>query len=473
MKEWLNRINYGVFALAILLLLAALFLTMSTPSDLESAARPPLKPLAGSSFQHPQKAYDLIGENVLQLKTEPVGLQLPDLRKSLAYYGRNGRPDADPNSTMMNFGFLGTPGAVGVTPYTSTYLVYDKKQSPPRYQFSPQNAETALWIEVQPDGNQAQVNVRMKDDSGQLITTPSANARFTIQEKPFVRTDSGAWEIGKYRVDGTLLARQRARWFGQDRFFERHGGPEYQQFADKQRIEFGEAAAAYTVHLSAGDVLVWDNERWSVAEPGLQTLGKPILIVKKVDERLINFELWDPEGKIKVVLNLLKGNEPAPSGNILQSFKFVGSRTRSQFTFEINKQRIMLSPHDWLLQTDKGWKKLKSLEEIDAYVEGKATGLLFVFDGVEKRDDRQVLLGTLFNKSRSDFQKIEMVMETGAGLTPAAPGITAPTQTAPTFQAPQPPQIPPLQARANLGERPLELHPHTRTDIREYQTKSR
>src|SRR5262249_15243613 len=156
---------------------------------------------------------------------------------------------------------------------------------------------------------------------------------------------------------------------------------------------------AYSVYIQVGDTLVWDNDRWEVATPGEDTLGKPLMVVKKVDERLITFEVWDPEGKSKVMLNLLKSNEPPPAANILQAFKYVGSRTRSQFVFELNKHRVMLSPQDWLLQTDKGWKKLTTHDEIDAYVEGRTPGLLFVFDGVEKRDDRQLLVGTLFNKS--------------------------------------------------------------------------
>jgi len=65
-------------------------------------------------------------------------------------------------------------------------------------------------------------------------------------------------------------------------------------------------------------------------------LGKPLLVVKKVDERLMTFEVWDSEGKTKIALNLLKSSEPPPPVQLLQSFKFVSSRTRSQFVFEIN-----------------------------------------------------------------------------------------------------------------------------------------
>jgi hypothetical protein len=132
--------------------------------------------------------------------------------------------------------------------------------------------------------------------------------------------------------------------------------------------------------------------------------------IKKIDDRLMSFELWDAEGKNKITLNLLKSTEGWVPQNI-QAFKFVGARTRTQFVFEINKERILLSPQDWLLLIDNNWKKLTTPEEIDAYVERKTIGPLFVFDGVEKKDDKQVMQGTLFNSTRTDTQSVEIPMQ--------------------------------------------------------------
>lgn len=471
MKEWLNWINLGVAGLVLLLLFLAFIFYIQTSTPIESPQETFIKPKEpSSSFSQPTNSYEAIGNPAFELKSTAIGLQLPDLKKTLVYFGRNGRPDADPNSTVLNLGFSGSNSSNPLIPGKPAFIVYDKSHSPPRYEFSPQNAATSLWITVQPEGsNQARVDVGMKDENGELIETPSANRTFTIQEKPVVGS-AAAWDVGKFRADGTLLARQRARWYGIDRFFERHGGEEYQHFLDKQRIEFGENENAYSVYVQVGDALSWDGDRWKEATPGEETLGKPLLVVKRVDDRLINLELWDPEGKSKVVLNLLKSNEPPPPPNVLQVFKYVGSRTRSQFVFEINKQRVMLSPHDWLLQTDKGWKKLATHDEIDAYVDGKTQGLLFVFDGVEKRDDRQILLGTLFNKSRSDIQKIEMVMETGASLSPATQNGSSATPTYPPHAVPTPQQI---RTPSPSGEKPMELRPHARSDIREYKKKLR
>ncbi|MBA2728880.1 MAG: hypothetical protein H0U49_12000 [Parachlamydiaceae bacterium] len=378
--------------------------------------------LPESVFLQSKEAYDSIDEPVMHLKTGKISLQLPDLKNVLAFHGKNNRPDADPANNVLHIGFTGEKSPISLLPNESYYLLYDRKQTPPRYVLSPNNSETPLWMEVSSSGNQGLVKVRLKDETGTIIQEPASNAQFTLAEKPQNAAAPAVWDIGKVRVDGTLLARQKARWFGIDKFLERHGGPEFQLTIDKQRIDFGEAEEGYSVFISKDSILVWDNNHWKVAAPGAETLGKPILIIKKIDEKLMNFELWDAEGKNKVILNLLKSNESSIPPNLMASFHFLGAKTLSQFVFEINKERMTLAPQDWLLFVDKGWRKLTTPEEIDAYVDRKTLGYLFVFDAVEKRDDKQVMVGTIFNRARNDLQHVELLMQqSSAGMTPYVP----------------------------------------------------
>jgi len=74
---------------------------------------------------------------------------------------------------------------------------------------------------------------------------------------------------------------------------------------------------------------------------------------------------------------------------------------------------MLLSPHDWLLLTESTWKKLQTPEEIDAYVERRTVGPLFVFDQIERRDDRQVIIGSLYNSSRTEKVVIELSLQQG------------------------------------------------------------
>lgn len=415
--RWLVWLNCIIGVLIVLLLAGTAMMRLQRPKEIRCSD--PISKHCGlpkGAFAREPEAYTAIASSLLELQSVPPSLQLPDLRQHLIYYGKNGRPDAHTIHTFLHFSLSGNKTVVSIAPGERLYLLYDKKSAPSHYVFSPTNQETSLWIEAVPQDNEAFVKVFMKTDKGELIVEPEQYAQFKLPEKEFIRYAGAAWEIGAWRVDGTLLARQRARWFGGDCFLEKHGGEDYQHVVGKQRIDFGENEDLYSVFVGIGDCLIWNGKQWQAVSPGEDSLKHPLLMIKKIDERLMSFELWDVEGKGKVVLNLLKSTEPWTAHHahtIQNTFKFVGARTRTQCVFEINHERMLVSPADWLLFTPKGWKKLETEEDIDHYVKRKLSGMLFVFGGLARKEDRQVMLGTLYNPSRSDFQEVEIPIQGG------------------------------------------------------------
>jgi hypothetical protein len=422
-KKWLSLVNMSLAGIGIFLLLASAGLMFARPGEIAVVDSSMLKStLPRGAFVQSKAHYEAINSSLLTLKFSPANLQLPDLRKTIIFYGKNGRPDAqiDSKDSVLFFAFTGNKAPFSIASGEKRYILYDKRMNPPQYVFSPQNEETPLWIEATARGNETIVKVGMKSENGDIIHEPSSYAQFELPEKEYARIGNNTpWEIGKFRVDGSLLARQKARWYGSDRFMQMHGGQEYNDLIGKQRIDFGEGEDNYSIYLGPNDTVVWDEGVWKVVKPGPQSLGHPLMVVKKVDERLMNLELWDVDGKAKIALNLLRSNENWVPQHLEESFKFVGARTRSQFVFEVNNERMLLAPHDWLVLTEEGWQKLTTPEEIDDYVNRKVTGPLFVFDGVTRKDDRQVLLGEMYNASRTDMQEVELpVSGNGANENP-------------------------------------------------------
>lgn len=411
-RKWLDLVNLGMAALFAFLVVAAGVLEWSRPSHIAlPQITAPKTSLPKKGFAQKQEAYDAIGEPVLALEYHPPRLQLPDLRQQIAYYGQNNRPDVSLNNALLHFGFAKGTEIASAPPNKPLYLVYQKDDSSGSYRFSPRNEKTSLWIEADAIDKDATIHVHMLDENGEEVRNPEVYASFSVKEKEYARYGSAPWEIGKWRVDGTLLARQRARWFGVDKFLERHGGDEYADISGKNRVDFGEKDDLYSVYIGEGSALIWDGSRWKSVVPGEKSRGYPLLVVKKVEERLMNLELWDPDGNKKIALNLLKSTETWVPTNIQKDFKFLGARTRSQFVFEVDDEKMLLSPHDWLLLTSDGWRKLDSADEIDAYVDRSETGTLFVFNGVERTGDQQVLRGAIYNPSRTQVQDLELPVQ--------------------------------------------------------------
>lgn len=416
-KKWLDLVNLGMAALFAFLVVSAGMLEWSRPNHIPLPEVNEHKTtLPKRSFTQTQEAYNTIGEPVLALEYHPPRLQLPDLRQQINYYGQNNRPDVSANNSLLHFGIAkGTDTKntemSSIASNQPLYLIYERDEGAGHYRFSPRNEKTALWIEADAIDKDANIHVHMLDENDEEVKSPEAYANFQLKEKEFSRYGGAPWEIGKWRVDGTLLARQRARWFGVDKFLERHGGEEFADIADKNRVDFGDKDDVYSVYLGEGSALIWDGARWKTVIPGEKSRGYPLLVVKKVEDRLMNLELWDPDGNKKIALNLLKSMETWVPTNIQKDFKFLGARTRSQFVFEIDDEKMLLSPHDWLLLTDDGWKKLNSPEEIDAYVDRNEIGTLFVFDGIDRLGDQQVLKGALYNPSRTQVEELELPVQ--------------------------------------------------------------
>lgn len=399
-------------ALAAVFLAVALFLAILSSGDVVLPEVSKVKTtMPRNSFQKDEKAYAAFGDGIFALTYVAPRMHLPDLKSHLTYFGQNGRPDVKMESPLLHFSLEGSKDIVSAKPKEKLYLHYQGGEGMGKYVFSPGNQETSLWIIPAAQENDVTVNVGMIDERGNEVSSPHELAKFQLQEKELARTLQSGWELGKWRVDGTLLARQRARWMGQDKFLERHGGEEYKEVLGKSRIDFGEKDEVYSVYVDAGDILIWKDGRFENAEPSKESQKYPILVVKKVDERLMNLELWDVEGKKKLALNLLKSMETWLPNDIQQEFKFIGARTKSQYVFEVDNEKMLLSPHDWLIMTEEGWKKLTTVEEVDQFVERRLTGTLFVFDGIERKDDQQIMKGLLYNPARTLVQDIELPVQ--------------------------------------------------------------
>lgn len=416
-KKWITWANYGIGGLVALLFLGSAYIYFTSSDDI-IISDPALTKRAHPtcSFAMSKSACDSINKT-FELKYAPMTIQLPDLRTQLLYTGKNGRPDASVERAVLHFSFIGNSTPTAMISGDRLYLVYDAKKPAPgqsQYSFSPNNAETPLWIEATSNGNEVTVQLRLKNENGDILRDPAAHAQFNLTEKEIPRANK-PWEIGKLRVDGSLLARQKARWMGPDVFLEKHGGEEFKDQLGKHRIDFTDEAESYSVYVGVNDALAWINNRWKEVAPGPDSRDYPLLIVKKIDDRLINFDLWDVGGKNKLALNLLKSNEQwAPQG-LKDNFKFMGARTRSQYIFEVNKERMFLSPHDWVLQTKEGWIKLTTPEQIDDYVNRKLSGVLVVFEDVENRDDGQFLMGIMYNPARTETQPLELAVQPSKG----------------------------------------------------------
>jgi hypothetical protein len=403
----------SIFLIALTLGLT-LFFNLDSQKEEEYKALPPLPKkveLPPSPFKSEAAAYEKIGTGPLALQWIQPTVELPDLREEIIYYGKNGRPDIQLGRTLFHISLKSTSASKSAAEGEKTYLVYQKGV----YSFSPHNRPTSLWLEMTPLSSDASnseylnIIVTMKSEDGKVITTPDSSHLFTVKATEVKNPLSAGWELpGGTRVDGSLLARQRARYIGPDLFLEKHGGEEFSYVMGRDRIDFMDNDTTYSCFVKEGDFLIWKDKRWEMPKPDEDTTSYPLLVIKKMDDKLIFLELWEADGKGKLQLNLVKIKMHEPLPEVAGEFKFVGAKTWSQFIVECRGKRMTLRQDDWLVLDKDGWKKMETPEQIDAYVAGTLQGPLFVLEKMIKKEGRSVLMGHLFNFSRTEMKEIEL-----------------------------------------------------------------
>jgi len=406
------------------LIAVILFLTFLLAIPKKDAWSPPAtldtpKTLPKSSFE--SNSLEGFHQGPFALKWSEPKMQLPDLQNVLVFYGLMQRPDVEPGKTLIHLSLAGQEEIVAFDVEKPIYLTYKRKSSTGQgrifsqtgesendsaYHFSENNSESPLWLDVALRGNSLEVKVNMLDERGEIVTSPAHFHLLHLTAHEIPRLKALGWELDSSRVDSTLLIRQKARWIGQDLFLEKHGGEEFAAVAAKERIDFL-VEEPYSCFIKEGSFLVWEEGRWHEAE-GRETIGRPLLVVKKKEERLITLELWDPQGKGKTLLTLVRSKDLAGFPNLDEEFKFIGAKTWAKFIVESHNARMILKPHDWLVLTEKGWVQLNSSDLIDDYVEQRLQGPLLVLSKLTKQNGKQVLTGHLFNTSRTEMETIEL-----------------------------------------------------------------
>lgn len=428
--RWFPFINLTLASLIVVILFFVFLLVIPKKEawSLPQVASGP-KSLPSNTFER-----ELIDTAPLALKWREPKIQLPDLSREILYYGLLKRPDVSPERRLIHLALAGEEKVTAFDIAYPIYLTYNgsaKSHSFPEqnrifsqtgealcetnYAFTPNNQPSSLWLETAIDrSGSLMVTVNMRDEKGEQIHEPSCFHQFSLAPREIPRMRPMTWEIDNQRVDSTLLIRQKARWIGKDCFLEKHGGDTFLFAKGKERIDFlGDHP--YSCFVEEGDFLTWEEGKW-VVNPDAETINQSLLVVKKVEDRLISFELWDPEGIGKTLLTLVRSKDLSGFPNLEDEFKFIGAKTLAKFIVESRSERLVLKPHDWLVLTDGGWVALNTPQLIDDYVENTIQGPLLILDKVTKQNGKQCLMGHVFNTSRTEVKQVELPTTTSGCL---------------------------------------------------------
>lgn len=195
-----------------------------------------------------------------------------------------------------------------------------------------------------------------------------------------------------------LAELQGASWWGNDLFFSHYGGDEYRQKGMREKLEVGSAF----IFVREGDFLTSTEEGWRVLDSLEEARADcPLAHVRKVAADQLEIEAWDEKGVIAMDAQMRRAPALAPKTQPLRLITEPKRRTAKAVSCRLGGQRWILRPGDWLLGTERGWRRLRTSEEIKSYLDHALAGELLVIDSLEKNG---LMKGHLFDEKRTSMR---------------------------------------------------------------------
>ncbi len=405
-REVMRRINLAFIIIALCMVVAYASLSFFTPEFVPSPPQATKKSEKIPDQKTQQSFVEAVHSPFFHLKELALDIRIPDLRSQLIYYGSNCRPDADPNSGFVRLGFRGQNKSFTSPPNEKIFLKFHVQNNAGRWSVADISDNSPLWIEVTPQGREAQIKVFLKSPSGEVIHAPADIVSFKLALSPLPQNEQSqlVFEIGPYRIDNTLFQKMGAIWYGQDALYKvLEEDPEKM---DKELIFFGPEGEGYVLWTSVGDCFIFDNGRFTPIQPGPDSLNKPLLMFARKEDNQLHFNLWDSSGQTQIDIGIGKSHAPPINPNF--PIKLLGARSRTRLIAELQGKRTLISSDEWILQTKDGILPILNHEQLDLYVSGALRGTLLALDGIKKVRNEQCLTGILIDPSRSIWQEFSL-----------------------------------------------------------------
>jgi hypothetical protein len=337
------------------------------------------------SPQRKKEAYEQIGWGPLALNELRSQGPLPFLTKELIILGKNNRPERQAREGFFLLGLKSSQEEIIVAERQPIFLM---KGEDNKWHFSLSKTPLCLFSTMA-EGNKVVVHVISSLDEGR---------EGDFQLKCFDKTGD--------LIENTpyVKALKSAKFWGHDLLIQNYGGSDYRDLLKKNKIE----VEGKVYFVGEDDLLMWKDGRWHLVS--LKNI-EPLTPIAKVISSIpteICLQIWDESGFHTLITKKAVERVPKIGHKLEELFSSIRMRTPSEITCLMGKRRVILKEGDWWLKMDVGWKKLKTMNDIEDYLDHRLRGELFIFESIVADKGKVILKGTSFDVMRTDMQPLSM-----------------------------------------------------------------
>lgn len=331
--------------------------------------------------QRKKQNYEEIGWGPLSLNGLRSQGPLPFLTKELVVLGKNDRPDSQRSFLL---GLNSSQEEIMVAERQPIFLV---KGDDDKWHFSLSKTPLCVSAAVSDnDNDKVVVHVTSSEEEGSFALRAFDKTGDNIEKMPYVK------------------ALQNAKFWGPDLLIQNYGGRDYRDLLKKNKVE----VSGRIYFVGEGDLLVWKEGEWK--EASYQNIPPLVPIAKVVRQTSsgVQFQIWDESGFHKILSHKSLENSQKTGHKAEELFSSVRVRTPTEITCLLGKRRVILREGDWWLKMDSGWKKLKTVSDIEDYLDHRLRGELFIFESIAADKGKVVLKGNSFDMMRTEMQPLSL-----------------------------------------------------------------
>ena len=327
-----------------------------------------------------QQTYEKIGWGPLALNEMRSQGPLPFLTKELILLGKNNRPERLGREGFFLLGLRSSREEIIVAEKQPVFLMQDEKGG---WRFSLSKTELCFSCHMA-EGDKVLMQVASSEDEGSFILKCFDKVGGVIERTPYVKALEGA------------------KVWGHDLLIQNYGGSDYRDLLKKNKIEVN----GRVYFLEEGDLLMWKEDEWQqILLKNIEPLTPIAKVVSSSPEGMC-LQVWDESGFHAIVTKKASERLPGRFHKAEDLFLSMRVRSYSEVTCLLGKRRVILREGDWWLKMDSGWKKLKTVSDIEDYLDHKLRGELFIFESITADKGKVVLKGSSFDVMRTEMQPL-------------------------------------------------------------------
>ena len=342
--------------------------------------------------------YSLDGDALL-IPSAKEELHLPDSVKDISVIAVASRSDAPTGIEKMLLYLKQSRQGVIVSPNEKVFLGFVDGE----LRFSDFATPISLSATLEDSGVRMDISMWLPVEEKDRVITDKLSYSVSVSPHKGERVIAREYDGIPQEV---LQQISTMEWWGRDEFISLYGGESYINQIRKERLVLNQGEEI--LYVEKGDYLFWNGRKWQVIEREKLREGDFVARVRSASGNHLEIDVWGKEGLFKQPLSFQREIRQISGEQMEKIITRVRQRTSSRVSCKLAGKNAILKKGDWILNKGSSWRILRTLDEIESFLSFQTKGALFVADGVEKEEGKNVLKGHLFDETRSYVRKVAL-----------------------------------------------------------------